>query len=151
MALLIVTGRANQTDWKNELVKLQPDLDVRIYPLDGNKAEIKFALAWNPPLGVFQQYPNLQCVASTGAGVDHILKDPDLPAGIKITRVVDAQLAADMSTYLVTQVMSHLRLIGLYARQQTQSTWRQHDYGTPETTTIGIMGMGALGKHAAGQ
>ena len=151
MAFLIVSSKGNEGAWKKELLSLSPTLDVRIYPDDGNKEDIEFALAWNPPLGVFQHYPNLKCIASKGAGADHIMKDPDLPTQVKITRVVDDQLTTDMSAYLLSQVLAYMRSLPAYNRQQEKQLWKQHTYRIPAKTTIGIMGMGVLGQDVARQ
>lgn len=149
MSLVIIANKGNEEEWQDQLTKLHPGLEVQIYPEDTNREEIKFALAWNPPKGVFANYPNLQCIASTGAGVDHILKDPDLPADVAVTRVVDHRLTRDMTAYLVTVVMAHLRDLYIYKQSQQEHAWLRHDYKIPEETRIGIMGMGELGKHAS--
>lgn len=149
MALLIVSGKGNGHKWKDQLTKLNPDLDIRVYPEDKNRDDVEFALAWNPPMGIFRQYPNLKCIASTGAGVDHILKDPELPVNVRITRVVDHRLTKDMSDYLLTYVMAYVRSSDVYIEQQQNRVWLQHAYKVPEKTTIGIMGLGELGEDIA--
>lgn len=150
MAIVIITTKGNGQKWRNQLAGLDSNLDIRVYPDDHDRPSVKFALAWNPPPGVFNEYPNLQCIASTGAGVDHILKDQSLPAHVRLTRVVDHQLAKDMTAYLVTYVMAHIRSAKIYRQQKSQKQWIQHDYRVPEKTIIGIMGMGELGRHATG-
>ena len=149
MAILIVTTKGNQEEWRDQLVRLRPDLDIRVYPDNKNPDDVQFALAWNPPVGVVNQFQNLKCIASTGAGADHILKDPGLPEHVKITRVVDQRLKKDMTAYLITYVMAYLRDLDGYRTQERKKLWRRHDYKVPEKTRIGIMGMGELGKNAA--
>jgi hypothetical protein len=41
-------------------------------------AQVKYAVAWHTPDGFFANFPNLECVLSTGAGVDHLVGRPDL-------------------------------------------------------------------------
>lgn len=151
MAIVIISKNPNQQDWKDHLLTLDPSLDIRIYPNDGNKEEIDFAIAWKPPHGVFSHYPNLRCIASTGAGVDHIIKDETIGDDIRITRVVDNRLAKDMTTYLVAQVMAHLRDITKYKLSQLESKWQPAPYRVAEKTRVGVLGMGELGKAAAEQ
>ena len=40
--------------------------------------------------------PNLKAILSLGAGVDHIISDPELPEGIPIVRLVDKKLTHEM-------------------------------------------------------
>ena len=36
-------------------------------------------MVWNHRSGLFKLLPNLKLIASLGAGVDHIMNDPDIP------------------------------------------------------------------------
>ena len=131
------------------LQNLEPGLNVGIHPHDVNRDEVVFALAWRPPLGVFKDYPNLKWITSTGAGVDHILRDPDLPEDLPITRIVDERLTDDMTSYLVAQVMCHMRNVSHYKLLQINNEWQPKRYRDKVKTSIGIMGFGELGKDAA--
>ncbi|MFD3002747.1 2-hydroxyacid dehydrogenase [Pontibacter toksunensis] len=137
--------------WVNALKAKRPTLDLRIYPDDTNREEIEFALAWNHPLGAFRKYPNLKCIASMGAGVDHILKDPDLPEAAIITRVTDQNLARDMAEFTVALVMNHVRGLSFYKRQEHKHLWKPKPYLNSSDITIGVMGIGVLGSYVATQ
>ena len=54
-------------------------------------ADIAYACVWMPPRGLLAALPKLRAVFSLGAGVDHILGDPELPA-VPIVRIVDPDL-----------------------------------------------------------
>jgi glyoxylate/hydroxypyruvate reductase A len=149
MGLVIISKKHNQGDWEKVLKELDPGLDVSIYPNDVKREEVEFALVYHPPLGVFDEYPNLKCIASTGAGVDHILKDPNLPKDIILTRVVDHLLTQDMTSYLLAQVMCHTRNVSHYKLLQTKNEWQPKHYIDKTKISIGIMGFGELGKDAA--
>jgi glyoxylate/hydroxypyruvate reductase A len=149
MDLVIISQKSNQVDWAEALKALEPGLNISIYPNDSNREEVVFALAFHPPKGVFSHYPNLRCIASTGAGVDHILKDPDLPPNVEVTRVVDNRLTDDMTSYLVAQVMCQMRNVAHYKLLQTNNEWRPRRYKDKSKIRIGIMGFGILGKDAA--
>ncbi len=147
--IIIVKHEVFRHKWQAALQAHDPQLDVRVYPDAGNPEEVDFALAWHPPLGVFKKFSNLKAIASTGAGVDHILKDRDIPQEIIITRVVDKQLTHDMTSYLIAQVYGHLRNLAEYKVLQGQHTWRPRKYRTESQVRVGIMGMGVLGRDAA--
>ena len=149
MAIIIITSKGNEQEWQEALLRLNPEIEVRVYPNNKDDDEVSFALAWDPPMGVFNRYKNLKCIASTGAGVDHIIKDPAIDKSVKMTRVVDQRLAKDMSSYLIAQVMVHLRGLFQYKEQQQRILWNRQPYEVPETTGIGIMGLGELGRAAA--
>ena len=149
MDLVIISQKSNQGDWAEALKALEPGLNVSIYPNDANRDEVVFALAWHPPKGIFSNYPKLRCIASTGAGVDHILRDPELPQNVAVTRVVDTRLTDDMTSYLVAQVMCQLRNVSHYKLLQTNNEWQPKRYKDKSKINIGIMGFGVLGKDAA--
>jgi glyoxylate/hydroxypyruvate reductase A len=149
MAIVLISEKSNKERWQKALKLLLPDLNVGFYPNDSNREEVDFALVWHPPLGVFKNYPNLKVIASTGAGVDHILKDPNIPEGVIITRVVDIKLTNDMSNYLIAQVMNHIRNIAYYRLEQQEMKWSPKPYLDDSKIQIGIMGMGELGQDVA--
>lgn len=129
----------------------RPDLEVYVYPETGPAEAVEFVLAWNHPRGIFKSFPNLKCIASTGAGVDHILRDPDIPEGVQITRIVDEHLTRDMGTFVASLALQHVRGLQSYKDAQRSHTWKQHTYLRPKDLTVGVMGLGVLGRHAAEQ
>jgi glyoxylate/hydroxypyruvate reductase A len=149
MSILIVNQGRYLSHWVKALTERRPGLDVRVYPDAGSPDEIEFALAWNHPLGAFKEFPNLKCIASTGAGVDHILRDPDLPAQVQVTRIVDDNLTQDMATFVIAQVLNHMRDLPGYKAAENTPVWKQKRYMRAQEVTIGVMGMGVLGSHTA--
>ena len=147
MAIVIISRKSDLSAWVSALKNEHPGLDVRIYPDDKDREEIEFALVWKHPCGVFENYPNINCIASMGAGVDHILKDPDLPQEAAITRLVDDHLTLDMSEFVKALVMNHIRGISIYKAQEVKNSWIQHPYRRIQDVRIGIMGMGVLGSN----
>ncbi|MCP2044910.1 glyoxylate/hydroxypyruvate reductase A [Pontibacter sp. HSC-36F09] len=151
MSITIFSQGRNTSRWENALKERRPGLDVHVYPDTGPAEEVEFALAWNHPPGAFANFPNLKCISSTGAGVDHILRDPELPQGIQITRIVDENLTQDMATFVTAQVLNHVRGLHRYKEAQRSHTWKQHSYKRTADVVIGVMGMGVLGMHTAQQ
>jgi glyoxylate/hydroxypyruvate reductase A len=149
MSITIFSQGRSSSRWADALKAQRPDLDVRVYPETGPAEEIEFVLAWNHPKGVFKNYPNLKCISSTGAGVDHILRDPDLPEQVQITRIVDEDLTQDMGAFVVALVLNHMRGLHGYKAAQSTHTWEQKGYQRAKDVTIGVMGLGVLGSHTA--
>ncbi|MGL4498061.1 MAG: hypothetical protein ACRCU2_03280, partial [Planktothrix sp.] len=80
MTLLLLGEFEDTQVWISAIQTYQPDLKIEVYPDVDNLAEIDAVLVWMHPLGVIEKFPNLKVIISTGAGVDHILRDPNLPA-----------------------------------------------------------------------
>src|SRR5262249_51461522 len=98
MALLIACS-SRSDEFAASARAQDPRLDVRIAPALGRREEIRYALAWQPEPGLLKQLPNLELIISVGAGVDHLLRDPELP-DVPITRFVDPDLTQRMSAYI---------------------------------------------------
>lgn len=158
MAIALLIGRDPQD--KNQfssfidsiaklLDALQPGLDVRIYPDLGDYNDIDFALAWRHPFGIFRQLPNLRCIASLGAGVDHLFADPQLPENIPIVRIVDPAMSTEITQYVVAATLYRLKRFDHWMECQRQKLWGRVMPFNFLDKTVGIMGMGFLGKHTA--
>jgi glyoxylate/hydroxypyruvate reductase A len=149
MALLIIAPDMKVTSWIRHLSALDSAIDIRIWPEAGNADEIEFVLSWNHPPGEFNNYKNLKCIASLGAGVDHIMQDPDKPAGVPVTRVVEHSMAQSMSEYVVLSVLNYCRQFDRYRDDQPQKQWKPRKPLLAKNLQIGIMGLGQLGADAA--
>jgi glyoxylate/hydroxypyruvate reductase A len=149
MALLIIAPHIKVTSWVKHLSALEPGIEIRIWPEVGDAGEIEFALCWNHPPGELTKYENLKCIASLGAGVDHLTRDADLPDGVPVTRVVEHSMAQSMSEYVVLSVLNYCRHFDAYRSDQDQRSWHPRRPRLAEDTQIGIMGLGQLGADAA--
>ena len=149
MALIIVMPGFSATSWVSQFRALEPSLDIRVWPDTGAKDEIDFAVTWRHPRGEFISYPNLKCIASLGAGVDHILSDPDLPPSVPVTRVIDPSMYHSMSEFVVMAVLNHCRHFDMYLTNQIHCKWKPKIPILARDIRIGVMGLGQLGADAA--
>jgi glyoxylate/hydroxypyruvate reductase A len=149
MALMIVMPGFKTKSWVSQFRALDVSLDIRVWPDTGNKKEIEFAVTWNHPRGEFLSYPNLKCIASLGAGVDHILSDPDLPLSVPVTRIVDPSMYQSMSEFVVLAVLNHCRHFEMYLANQRYQKWKPKIPILAQDICIGVMGLGQLGADAA--
>jgi glyoxylate/hydroxypyruvate reductase A len=146
MGIVIIRQDNKIEIWKEALKKSAPEIPIYSYLEDHPRENIKMVLVWKHPTGAIKEYPNLECIASTGAGVDFLFEDKDLPTNVPITRVVDENLAKDMSEHVIALIFSHLKNLNQYKVDQFNKVWKPFDYHRIEDLTIGIMGLGALGK-----
>lgn len=149
MSLVIFSKVHKVKPWIDALRKEAPDIEVMAYDEVEDKDKVLFALAWNHPRGIFKDYPNLKCVSSMGAGVDHIMTDPDIPEQVKVARIVDPLLSQDLAEFALTLTMNHLRGITNYKLLQQDSTWKKSMYLRISEVNVGIMGTGVIGNHVA--
>ena len=149
MAITIISTIKDPEPWVFALKEVDSSLDVQVWPNERQKADIEFALCWKHPEGVLRDYPNLKCISSMGAGVDHLLNDIFFPKHLPVVRLVDPLLAQSMFEYICAAVMYYSREFDVYQTQQRQSYWCQHRPRSITEVTIGIMGLGKLGGYSA--
>jgi glyoxylate/hydroxypyruvate reductase len=104
---------------------------------------------WRPEPGFLASLPNLKLILSLGAGVDHLLGDPQLPRHLPIVRLVDPHMTDAMSEYVVLQVLRLHRRDLDYRAQQEAGVWRELDQKNAVERRVGILGLGELGQDAA--
>lgn len=144
MSILIISDRDPQA-WIKAIKEEDEGVEIQVYPDVKTKDEIEYALVWNHPPGIFSEFPNIKVIASMGAGVDHIVRDPELPDHAKITRIIDEQLATDMAEFVLARCMDYLRNLSLHQEFAAKQEWKPKSYKRIADVKVGIMGMGNLG------
>lgn len=149
MAIVIVSDFTNPKPWINALKKAAPELDVMVFNDSVDRSHVEFALAWNHPPGIFMTFPKLKTISSMGAGVDHLLKDPDIPAGVNIVRIIDPLLSQDMYEFALAVIMNSMKNLVHFREKQQQKIWKKKRYQRISDVRIGVMGTGIIGNHVA--
>ncbi len=150
MAILFSSETDDPEPWRTALAAHFEDLDFRVWPDDdGDPADVEFALVWLQKEGALKHYPNLRAIFSLGAGVEHILRDSNLPAGVPIVRLVDIQLTRDMTEYVLAWVLYYHRDHHRYRTQQAARQWRTLPPVVAADRQVGILGLGELGRASA--
>ena len=145
MAILFYSESDAPEPWREAFKAQLPEMEFRVWPQVGNPADIRYALVWKPKPGLLASLPKLKAVLSLGAGVDHVLLDPDWPRHVPLVRLVDAGLSQQMSEYALYGVLHfHLRM-DRYAVQQRRGEWRQLPPVLAPERVVGVMGIGVLG------
>ncbi|MET3926885.1 glyoxylate/hydroxypyruvate reductase A [Devosia sp. 2618] len=115
---------------------------------DFDPADVRYIFVWKPKADAFDGLTGLEAILSLGAGVDALLKHPNLPDA-PVVRFVDSDLSQRMSDYVVAHVTMHHRLYTRFRADQKARRWNQIYPPAASETTVGIMGMGVLGQDAA--
>ena len=147
--VLLIIGEATKK-YAEEIKRIDTDMDVRLWPETGPREDIQYALAWQPPAGELARLPNLKLIISVGAGIDHIIRDPDLPP-VPLVRFVDPDLTRRMSDYVLLHTLYHTRRMCEVMAAQRQADWRYLPEPDAADLRVGIMGLGELGLAAARQ
>ena len=113
------------------------------------RADIDIALVGKPPKGTFGQLPNLKLVQSLWMGVEKLLADPALPAGVPLARMVDSGMVAAMSETVLAHVLDWHRHFWHYRQRQAGKIWKHRRQYMAQDRTVGILGLGELGSDAA--
>lgn len=151
MALLFYADGESRDDWARALSAELPDMEIRFWPDIGIEHDIEYALVWQPPRGLLASLPNLKAILSLGAGVEHILRDPELPARIPIARLIDPGLKIGMVEFVLMEVLRYHRRQPEYLAQAARKEWKLLRQTLPQNRRIGILGLGHLGASCAEQ
>ena len=90
----------------------------------------------------------MRLICGLGAGIDHLLRDPELPRHVPIMRLVDPYMTDAMSEYVVLQVLRLHRQDLDYLAQQRRQIWEERERKNAAERPVGILGFGTLGQDA---
>jgi len=110
---------------------------------------IDVALVATPPAGTLKQLKGVKLIQSLWMGVEKLLADPDLPKGVPLARLIDPGMVAAMSETVLGHVLDWHRHVYRYRGYQSEVKWRRHQQYLASDRTIGILGLGELGRDAA--
>lgn len=106
------------------------------------------AVVANPDPNDLKSLPNIAWMHSLWAGVERLVAE--LPGFDRpIVRLVDPQLARNMSEAALAWTFYLFRDMPAYARQQEQKIWNALPYRRASDVTVGILGLGELGSASA--
>jgi glyoxylate/hydroxypyruvate reductase A len=150
MSLLLAATGWDLPTWRARFQRCLPDMEIVAPGEPFDRRSVRFAATWKHPSGALAGLPALEAIFSLGAGVDHVFADPRLPDGVPIARVVDTDLTARMSEYVVLHALMALRQQRRYGRQQREALWEDdRDQPAAREVRVGLLGAGVLATDAA--
>ena len=149
MSIVIVCPNRDMSDWVAAFHSVDLALQVEVWPDVSAPEAVEYVVSWNQPPHVLDQFPNLKCISSIGAGVEHLLKDTTRPQGIPLVRLVDDDLKQSMAEYVMLGALEYFRRFSDYRRQQERSRWEELQIPHISQLGIGIMGFGEIGRFVA--
>ena len=132
--------------WIDQLQEVLPEEEIVAHELltSADRKEIEVAIVAGIDGKQLVEYPNLKWVASTWAGVEGMLRET--PPSVGISRLVDPDLAERMAEAVLTGVLALHRELPAYMQQQQAKIWQKIAYSWPSSKTVGILGLGELGR-----
>ena len=149
MAILYCSSWSEPESWRRAFHAHDPNLDFRVWPESGPVEEIDYVLAWHHVPGSLSAFPRLKAIFSLGAGVEKLLRDRELPAGVPIVRMVDPSLTAGMTEYVLLHVLRYHRRMPELEALQRRAQWVELEAPPASERRVGILGLGVLGGDAA--
>jgi glyoxylate/hydroxypyruvate reductase A len=135
--------------WREHMQSLLPEHRVALWDEPVEVAEVEVAIVWRHPAGGLRRFPKLRAIISIGAGVDHVLVDPDLPEGVPIIRTTGPEQVQLMREYVVLQTLRLHRGQPALDDAKRAGAWRQQVPLPAQTRRVGVLGLGALGADCA--
>lgn len=135
--------------WRTEIAKIDPNITLHSLndPYDPDTIEV--VLAWKPPAGIFPKLTHLKLIQSLGMGVDHLFKTKDRPPTMPIARIIDADMANQMSEYSLYGALTAFRNFHHYRAAKARAEWAPEPRNFHDEFAIGILGYGELGRTTA--
>ena len=135
--------------WLKALAAAMPGERLVEFAALANKERraVRVAVVADPDPDELARLPALEWVHSTWAGVERLVNA--LPDHVGLVRMTDPRLADTMAEAVLTAVLWLHRDGPRYARQQRCGIWEEAPFRRAEDRTVGILGLGALGRRSA--
>lgn len=146
--LLLDSVTKDLTPWVNAFQAHLPEREVVTWDQLKDPTKVSVAVVWQHQKELFKKIPNVQLVASLGAGVDHIINDPFLPPNVPVSKVISPHLSTPMSNYCIGAILHFHKQFDKYGKDKLEKRWHQ-EFNPERTLVIGILGLGQLGTDLA--
>ena len=149
---LLLTGdfdAAERDDWAAALRVALPGHHLCLARGELPDDTIEAAIVANPPPGGLVGLPRLRLIQSLWAGVDRLLADASLPAGVPIARMVDPAMNQAMAETALWATLSLHRGFFSYGAQQRAGQWRQLHQRRADEVPVLVLGFGQMGRAVA--
>lgn len=143
---------AARSDMKPEkwIIALQQAFPkATVHTLEQSTGNADYAVVWTPPAKLFSKETKLKCMFNLGAGVDALVKMPELPHDLPLVRLEDGGMANQMAEYVLYFLIQQARDFLTYAQQQSQSVWHHLPSIKRAQWKVGVMGAGVIGSKVA--
>ena len=149
MKILVYSPEKNLQPWLDEIGTAFPFAEVWAWTPDCAGRQAEFAVLWAPPVELLASQRELKAIFNIGAGVDALMRLPNLPAGVPIVRLNDAGMAVQMAEYVSHALIRHTRGFAVYEGHAKVGEWKREPAIDRVTYPVGVMGLGNMGARVA--
>lgn len=145
MSVLYKSDPVRGRIWAQVFAERAADLEFHVWPDCGAPQRVEYLVAWEPPPGWIDMFPNVRVLFSSGAGVDQ-LNLANVPERVQVARMVDPGIVEGVVEYVTMAVLMVHRQVPEYLRQQASALWRGAPGAAAFSCRVGVMGLGVLGQ-----
>lgn len=149
MKILFVAADPKPERWTSLIQQHLPDADIQVWHPDTPSCAADYAIVWHPPAVLFDKEPQLKGIFNLGAGVDALVRVPNLPRDIPVVRLEDAGMAVQMAEYVAYHLIGISRDMDAYREQQAAGLWKLRRPIERSEWPVGVLGLGQIGQRVA--
>ncbi|WP_217474833.1 2-hydroxyacid dehydrogenase [Stutzerimonas stutzeri] len=149
MKILFVAADPKPERWTDLIQQHLPDAEIQVWKPDNPSWGADYAIVWHPPAALFDKEPQLKALFNLGAGVDALVRIPNLPRDLPIVRLEDAGMAVQMAEYVAYHVIGISRDMDYYRDQQAAGQWKLRRPIERSEWPVGVLGLGQIGQRVA--
>ena len=149
VALFLDRNFRTTDEWLSLLSLAMPNEKVALISEIDDFSSVDVALVRGVDPGNLRVLPSLAFVQCLWAGVERLLNHPDIPNHLPLARMVDPAMAVQMANSVAAHVLDIYLQNDVYRHQQAARVWQPHHLGSAAGFTVGILGLGALGRECA--
>ena len=152
MALLI---DIDQPHWlpdealRDELAPLLPGVTIHCGRPQAPLDDVVMLATSVLPADVLRFLPKLRLVQKLGAGVESILRNPDLPPDVRVARLAPTVQVREIAEFFLAYVLRGQRNMARHEADQAARRWDSIMPRRADRTTVGVLGLGHIGAHTA--
>jgi phosphoglycerate dehydrogenase-like enzyme len=109
--------------------------------------EVEILFSWQIPVDLLRKAKRLKWFFSTAAGNENLVKNPSFPESALLTKTTI--YGEMMAEYVFAYLLYFIRDLSKYFQDQRRKIWRQARPGRLRGKTMGLLGLGSVGKTIA--
>lgn len=150
IALVTRIDTEEEAVWLDTLRAALPHEEIMSFHTmdEAQRRNADIAIVANPDPADLHRLPHLTWIHSLWAGVERLVSELG-NSKVPVVRLIDPQMSRTMAQAVLAWTLYLFRDMPAYRAQQQARIWRQLPYRRAQDTTVGLLGMGALGSVAA--
>lgn len=152
MSLLI---DLRQPDWMDDddlaaiLAPLLPGVTIHTGQPTAPMPDVRMLVTVRLLPGQPPMLPGLEVVMKTGAGVETLVGNPDLPEGVRLVRMSSDEQAMEIARFCLMQTLKHGFHDAAIAASQARAAWDPVAPRRAADTPVVVLGLGHIGARVA--